>query len=105
MRVAIRVDASVDMGVGHLMRCLALADAMQDRGSEITIISRYMPAALIAQVTGRGHQFFLQDTQDEGQESVAHWNVEFDILQTLDITMRWIINGSKESGRWSTLSS
>ena len=88
MRVAIRVDASVDMGVGHLMRCLALADAMQDRGSEITIISRYMPAALIAQVTGRGHQFFLQDTQDEGQESVAHWNVEFDILQTLDILGR-----------------
>jgi UDP-2,4-diacetamido-2,4,6-trideoxy-beta-L-altropyranose hydrolase len=40
MRIALRVDASVRMGVGHLKRCLALADALQATGAEPLFVTR-----------------------------------------------------------------
>lgn len=40
MRIALRVDASVRMGVGHLKRCLALADALRVTGAEPLFVMR-----------------------------------------------------------------
>ncbi len=43
MRIAIRADASREIGHGHVMRCLALAEALRDRGAEVCFLCRALP--------------------------------------------------------------
>jgi UDP-2,4-diacetamido-2,4,6-trideoxy-beta-L-altropyranose hydrolase len=40
MRVGLRVDASLDMGTGHLRRCLSLAEALLAKGAEVCFVVR-----------------------------------------------------------------
>lgn len=37
MKVVIRAEASTSVGIGHLMRCLALGQALRDGGDEVTL--------------------------------------------------------------------
>jgi UDP-2,4-diacetamido-2,4,6-trideoxy-beta-L-altropyranose hydrolase len=46
MNIAIRVDSSVQMGSGHLMRCLTLAEGLSKKGAAITFICRDLPGNL-----------------------------------------------------------
>lgn len=40
LHIAVRVDASAAMGTGHLRRCLALTQALQEQGAQVTLIVR-----------------------------------------------------------------
>lgn len=46
MKVVVRVDASVAMGTGHVMRCRTLATALQERGASVHFITRAHPGHL-----------------------------------------------------------
>lgn len=48
MKVVFRVDASVRMGIGHLIRCLTLAEALRERGARIHFVCREHTGNLIA---------------------------------------------------------
>ncbi|SFR85298.1 UDP-2,4-diacetamido-2,4,6-trideoxy-beta-L-altropyranose hydrolase [Marinobacter daqiaonensis] len=56
MIVAFRADASVDIGSGHVMRCLTLADELKRQGADCHFIMRPLPGALTALVESRGHR-------------------------------------------------
>ena len=77
MRIAIRVDASSQIGTGHLMRCLTLADALQQRGAQIRFVSRHMPDHLRDMLNTKGHEFSLLNSIPSKEivddRSHAHW--------------------------------
>lgn len=52
-KIAFRVDASLQIGSGHVMRCLTLATALRAQGAECHFICREHPGDLIAQIHER----------------------------------------------------
>lgn len=56
MQVAFRADASLQIGTGHIMRCLTLADALAEKGAKCTFVCRPHAGHLLALVAQRGHK-------------------------------------------------
>jgi UDP-2,4-diacetamido-2,4,6-trideoxy-beta-L-altropyranose hydrolase len=54
MKFSIRTDASVQIGIGHVMRCLTLAEALRRIGAECCFISRDHPGNMIGMIRQRG---------------------------------------------------
>ncbi|MHB1174502.1 MAG: UDP-2,4-diacetamido-2,4,6-trideoxy-beta-L-altropyranose hydrolase [Sulfuriferula sp.] len=75
--IAFRVDASSQIGTGHFMRCLTLADALKQRGVQIRFVSRHMPEHLRDMLVVNGHEFMLLDSSPSDAISDglshAHW--------------------------------
>lgn len=79
-RVIVRVDASVQMGVGHLTRCVTLANVLAGNGTRSCFLMRGHAVGLAAFVEGNGHTVrLLQDPAATGSEkrnsglSYADW--------------------------------
>ncbi len=73
-QIAIRVDASSQIGTGHFMRCLTLADGLKQRGAQIRFISRELPEHLRSMLVAKGHEFALLDSvqNDVALDELAH---------------------------------
>ena len=88
-RVVIRCDASAAIGGGHLARCMALAQALKERGARIELASRGLTARvrdlLVTPVGADVHALETMpgtdSTPDEGTRS-AHDNGGLPCLPT-----------------------
>ena len=57
MNVAFRVDASMQIGTGHIMRCLTLADTLSESKVAVRFLSRHMPRHFRDILASRGYEF------------------------------------------------
>ena len=58
MRVVFRVDASLEMGIGHVMRCLSLALELKNHGANVEFICRKHKGNLIHNIRSNGFSVF-----------------------------------------------
>lgn len=75
--IAIRVDASHEIGTGHFMRCLTLADALNQHNAQVTFVSRHLPEYLADTLTEKGHHLIMLkndfNTKTIGDLAHSHW--------------------------------
>jgi UDP-2,4-diacetamido-2,4,6-trideoxy-beta-L-altropyranose hydrolase/UDP-4-amino-4,6-dideoxy-N-acetyl-beta-L-altrosamine N-acetyltransferase len=58
MKYIFRADASMQIGNGHVERCLTLAEYLKKSGFDVSFICRELPGNLIEKIIGRGFQVF-----------------------------------------------
>ncbi len=59
MQVVFRSDASLDIGAGHVMRCLTLANALATRGARCSFIMAEHEGNLMTLVKSAGHAVYM----------------------------------------------
>ena len=75
-RVAFRVDASLQIGSGHVMRCLTLAEGLRAAGAQVSFICREHPGHLCEQIVERGyavHRLHPPSAPVPAGPGHAHW--------------------------------
>ena len=73
MKIAIRADASIAIGTGHIMRCLTLADALDEKGVEIVFLCRPHSGSLIDLICEKGYSVFcLEDSISNADSSLMY---------------------------------
>ena len=91
MKVAFRTDASNQIGTGHFMRCLTLAEELKKQGAEIRFISRDLPVHLSDMLNIKSIELIPLSVQNSAEtiDELAHasWlgiNQAYDAKATVD---------------------
>lgn len=118
MNFVIRVDASVRIGSGHLMRCMTLADHLRERGGSISFMSRELTGNLLHLAEQKGYTVhripFPSNRLTKPQGNLSHagllevdWQKDAEetkrILQRYDQPVDWlIVDHYAVDGRWES---
>lgn len=108
MKIAIRVDASLWIGSGHVMRCLVLADELVARKHNVTFYCQSFPGDLIGYIESKGFEVVKLDTSEKRHIDIwsgdySSWlkrTVKEDADSFLTVTGEhdWIITNHYEVG-------
>ncbi|MCF7970953.1 MAG: UDP-2,4-diacetamido-2,4,6-trideoxy-beta-L-altropyranose hydrolase [Methylococcaceae bacterium] len=74
MKVVFRVDASIQIGIGHVMRCLALAQGLAAKEHRVSFICRAHPGHLIEYIQQQGFVVFIIKNQLLGSNPIRDGN-------------------------------
>lgn len=100
MRWIIRADSGVQLGNGHVMRCLVLAEALRARGHNVLFVLRDLPGNLSDHIKAKGFPCELLGQLPASQEVDAEythkaatktWGQEADgvVVDQYDFDRRW----------------
>lgn len=90
LKIAFRCDASIQMGSGHVMRCLTLANELREQGAVITFICREHEGNLFNLIKSSGFDLVplkLGTQVTKGNLAHAHWlgaTQEEDVQQMIE---------------------
>lgn len=80
MKIIFRVDSSVQMGTGHLMRCLTLANELRENGADISFVCRLLPGNLCEYIEQKGYHVHRLSIH------ISSSNPETQYVQNYDLT-------------------
>lgn len=89
-RIAFRTDASGEIGTGHFMRCLTLADTLKKQDAEVCFVARKLPAYLIQMLDERNIDFYglpLVNAEEPDELPHSQWlqtSQNQDAIQTIE---------------------
>ncbi|MCS0674058.1 UDP-2,4-diacetamido-2,4,6-trideoxy-beta-L-altropyranose hydrolase [Cytobacillus firmus] len=97
MKVVFRVDASIELGIGHVMRCLTLAEELRANGSEVFFICRVFNGDLCDFIQNKGFYIYrlknkknskksMDQTKVLSQGPAVNWKT--DAFETIEILKR-----------------
>jgi len=77
MKAIFRVDASLKMGTGHVMRCLTLTQVLKENGADVEFICRKHEGSLIDKIRSSGfvvHELeVFEETKVDNKLAHSHW--------------------------------
>lgn len=97
MRIAFRVDSSTLIGTGHVMRCMNLAQVLQERGVAVLFICRNLPGNLTELIRRQEYAVIVLQAPDAADTPLAPLDdsVEADALQTIlalkNASIDWLV--------------
>jgi UDP-2,4-diacetamido-2,4,6-trideoxy-beta-L-altropyranose hydrolase len=95
MRVLFRVDASIDIGSGHVTRCAALAQGFKDKGHEVLFLCRLLTGSLKSWLEAQGFEVLTIDpctSAGEADDAAAS-------RRMIDRRIDWIVVDHYRLGR------
>lgn len=79
MYILFRVDSSIQIGAGHVMRCLTLAKELRNRNADVLFVCRDLPGNISSNVKKEGFDISLLSALNETPEPeqlVTHWEID-----------------------------
>jgi UDP-2,4-diacetamido-2,4,6-trideoxy-beta-L-altropyranose hydrolase len=100
VKIAFRCDASAELGIGHLMRCLTLADELKRRGAECLFVLGAHGLQLHQRVREEGHRSIAspplsatadRDVDDDAErtQSSLGGGVDWLVVDHYGLDQRW----------------
>ncbi len=100
MHIFFRVDSSVKIGTGHVMRCLTMAKRLQEKGAQVSFICRDLKGNINEMIQSQGFTLYELNTSGEDfdwkkdAEMTSHilqqqQKINWLIIDHYDIDIKW----------------
>jgi len=105
-KLLIRADASVQIGTGHVMRCLTIADELRGRGAEVIFVCREFDGNLCGYIEEKGYIVYRLPVSNEQEHNIegglkhaaclgADWQTDArqveEIIKGFEISPDWLV--------------
>ncbi len=107
MKAVIRADSTLNIGSGHIMRCLTLAEDLTINGFSVYFISKNLPGNMLSYVKEQGYQCFSilpigsndRECYDENFDNIYDATESIEILKSIDADLI-IVDHYKIDATW-----